>query len=161
MSYTKRTLENLSGLNRKARAKFEDFLAKAQPILARHGATAEVLSGLRSYAQQAALYAQGRTKPGRVVTNARPGSSWHNYGLAIDLGIFRNGVYLDEKNPGMADRIYKELGALAVSLGIEWAGNWKTFQETPHFQYRPGISSIKEAKDRFLSRGMDVQKMLA
>jgi len=93
MNWSKRTLENLSGLNRKARAKFEDFLARAQPILAKHGATAEVLSGLRSYQQQAALYAQGRTKPGKIVTNARPGSSWHNYGLAIDLGLFKAGVH--------------------------------------------------------------------
>jgi peptidoglycan L-alanyl-D-glutamate endopeptidase CwlK len=83
--YSKRTLENLSGLNRKARAKFEAFLSAAEPILTKHGVTFEVLSGLRSYAQQAALFAQGRTKPGKIVTNARPGSSWHNYGLAIDV----------------------------------------------------------------------------
>ena len=160
MNWSKRTLENLSGLNQKARAKFEDFLALAQPILARHGVTVEVISGLRSYQQQAALYAQGRTKPGRIVTNARPGSSWHNYGLAIDLGLFKAGVYLDEKNPRLADKVYAELGALAKSMGIEWAGYWTTFKETPHFQYRPGIPSITAAKARLQAVGMDVQKML-
>jgi peptidoglycan L-alanyl-D-glutamate endopeptidase CwlK len=160
MEYSKRTLENLSGLNRKARAKFEQFLAAAQPILAKHEANAEVLSGLRSYQQQAALYAQGRTKPGKIVTNARPGSSWHNYGLAIDLGLFKNGVYLDAKNPRLSDRIYAELGQLAKSMGVEWAGYWTSFQETPHFQYRPGIASITAAKAKLQANGMDIQKMI-
>lgn len=159
-SMTKRTLESLAGLNKKARAKFETFLEAAQPILAKHGVTAEVISGLRSYAQQAALYAQGRSKPGRIVTKARAGSSWHNYGLAIDLGLFQNGVYLDEKKPAVADKVYAELGKLAVSQGIEWAGNWTSFTETPHFQYRPGIPSIAAAKTKLQENGMDVQKML-
>ena len=160
MEYSKRTLENLSSLNRKARAKFEQFLAAAQPILAKHGATAEVISGLRSYQQQAALYAQGRTKPGKIVTNARPGSSWHNYGLAIDLGLFKAGVYLDEKNPRFAGRIYSELGQLARSMGVEWAGYWTSFTETPHFQFRPGIASITAAKAKLQANGMDIQKMI-
>lgn len=161
MNYSKRTLENLAGLNKKARVKFEQFLEGAGPILIRYGATAEVISGLRSYQQQAALYAQGRTKPGKVVTNARPGSSWHNYGLAIDLGLFKNGVYLDAKNPRLSDRIYAELGAFAKTMGIEWAGYWTSFQETPHFQYCPGIASIAAAKEKLRANGMDVQKMLA
>lgn len=161
MEYSKRTLENLSGLNKKAKAKFESFLAAAQPILAKYGATAEVISGLRSYQQQAALYAQGRTKPGRIVTNARPGSSWHNYGLAIDLGLFKNNTYLDEKNPRLSDKIYAELGSLAQKMDIEWAGYWKSFTETPHFQFRPGITSITAASNKLKANGMDVQKMLA
>lgn len=161
MNHSKRTLENLASLNRKAREKFEAFLAAAQPILAKHGVTSEVISGLRSYQQQAALYAQGRTKPGKIVTNARPGSSWHNYGLAIDLGLFKDGKYLDSANPKLADKVYSELGALAKSMGIEWAGYWTSFQETPHFQFRPGLPSITAAKARLQAVGMDVQKMLA
>ena len=105
MNFSKRTLENLSGLNKKARAKLEPFVIAAQELVAKDGVTIEVISGLRSWAQQAALFAQGRTKPGRIVTKARPGSSWHNYGLAIDLGLFKNGVYLDEKNPGLASSL--------------------------------------------------------
>ena len=160
MNYSKRTLENLAGLNKKARVVFEQFLEGAGPILIRHGVTAEVISGLRSYQQQAALYAQGRTRPGGIVTNARPGSSWHNYGLAIDLGLFKNGVYLDAKNPRLADKVYAELGALAKTMGIEWAGYWTSFRETPHFQFRPGLPSIAAAKARLQAVGMDVQKML-
>jgi peptidoglycan L-alanyl-D-glutamate endopeptidase CwlK len=159
MNYSKRTLENLSGLNRKFRVKAEAFLTAAQPILTKHGVTAEVISGLRSWQQQAALFAQGRTKPGRIVTNARAGSSWHNYGLAIDLGLFAGGRYLDEASPARAQRIYRELGALAVSMDMEWAGNWKTFPEGPHFQWTAG-QTLAQLRAKMRSNGFDVQKLI-
>lgn len=159
MNYSKRTLENLAGLNKKFRAKAEAFLTAAQPIADKHGITIEVISGLRSWQQQAALYAQGRTKPGRIVTKARPGSSWHNYGLAIDLGLFASGKYLDEASPARAERIYRELGALAVSQGLEWAGNWKSFPEGPHFQWTAG-KSLAELRAAMESNGYDVQRLV-
>jgi peptidoglycan L-alanyl-D-glutamate endopeptidase CwlK len=157
---TKRTVENLAGLNAHARERIEELMEQAQPILAAAGVRLEVISGLRSWQQQAALYARGRTQPGRKVTNAPPGSSWHNYGLAVDFGIFRGATYLDEAEPRTTDRLYREIAVVARNLGIEWAGDWRTFQETPHFQYRPGIASIREAKDRFQFRGMSVARML-
>jgi len=43
-----------------------------------------IYCGFRSYEQQAALYSLGRSAPGRIVTKARPGESYHNYGLAFD-----------------------------------------------------------------------------
>lgn len=158
MSYSKRTLENLAGLHPKFKAKAEAFLAAAQPVLAKHGVTAEVISGLRSWKTQAALFAQGRTKPGRIVTKARPGSSWHNYGLAIDIGLFAGGKYLDEAAPARADKVYRDLGALAVSLGLEWAGNWKSFTESPHFQWTNG-NTLAGLSARMQEVGYDVQKL--
>jgi peptidoglycan L-alanyl-D-glutamate endopeptidase CwlK len=158
-SYTKRTLENLASLNRKFRVQAEAFLAASQPIAERHKITIEVISGLRSWAQQNALYAQGRTKPGRIVTKARAGSSWHNYGLAIDLGLFAGGKYLDSADPRRADRIYAELGKLAASMGIEWAGTWTSFTETPHFQNRYGMS-ISQARAKMESVNFDHQKIV-
>lgn len=159
MNFSKRTLENLSGLNKKARAKLEPFVLAAQELVAKDGVTIEVISGLRSWAQQAALFAQGRTKPGRIVTKARPGSSWHNYGLAIDLGLFKNGVYLDEKNSGLADKLYVRIGKLAAEQGIEWAGTWKSFQETPHFQITFGLT-LAEARRRMEFNNFDIQKIV-
>jgi peptidoglycan L-alanyl-D-glutamate endopeptidase CwlK len=156
---TKRTIENLGSLNKKAAAKFEPFLVAAESAMAAKGVTVEVISGLRSWAAQAALYAQGRTKPGRIVTKARPGSSWHNYGLAIDLGLFKNGVYLDEKKPAEADKLYAEIGKIAAKLGIEWAGNWKTFTETPHFQVTFG-KTLAELREKMPAVGYDVNKLI-
>jgi len=156
---TKRTIENLGSLNKKAAAKFEPFIVAVESAMAAKGVTVEVISGLRSWAAQAALYAQGRTKPGRIVTKARPGSSWHNYGLAIDLGLFKNGVYLDEKKPAEADKLYAEIGKLAAAHGIEWAGNWKSFTESPHFQIRFG-KSLSELQEKMRSINFDVQKLI-
>jgi peptidoglycan L-alanyl-D-glutamate endopeptidase CwlK len=156
---TKRTIENLGSLNRKALAKIEPFLVEAEAAMSARGISIEVISGLRSWAAQAALYAQGRTKSGRIVTKARPGSSWHNFGLAIDLGLFRNGVYLDEKRPVDADRFYAEIGRIAAKHGVEWAGNWKSFTETPHFQVTFGLT-LATARERMIAANYDVQKVV-
>lgn len=156
---TKRTLENLASLNRKARAKLEPFLLAAEELLAAEGVTVEVISGLRSWEQQAALYAQGRTRPGKIVTKARPGSSWHNYGLAMDLGLFKGGRYLDEGAPATAAKLYARLGSLAGALGIEWAGTWRSFPEGPHFQWTGGLT-LAEARRRMEANNYDHQKIL-
>lgn len=156
---TKRTIENLGSLNKKALAKLEPFVTAAEQAMEKHGVKVEVISGLRSWAAQAALFAQGRTKPGHIVTKARPGSSWHNYGLAIDLGLFSNGVYLDEVDPKRADRLYQEIGAIASRMGVEWAGNWKSFTETPHFQVTFGLT-LSAARQRLQEVNLDIQKLL-
>lgn len=153
---TKRTVENMGSLNKKARPKLEAFLVDAEQAMAVHGVRVEVISGLRSWGQQAELYAQGRTKPGRIVTKARPGSSWHNYGLAIDLGLFRGGVYLDEADPKLTAKLYAELGKLAAAMGIEWAGTWKSFPEGPHFQWNGGLT-LADARKRMKAVNYDVQ----
>ncbi|MBB5037099.1 M15 family metallopeptidase [Prosthecobacter dejongeii] len=158
VGFSKRTLENLSGLNDRAQVKLEGFVAAAQKAMAKRGVMVEVISGLRSWPQQAALYAQGRTKPGKVVTNARPGSSWHNYGLAIDLGLFKGGIYLDEKNPKLARQLYAELGQLAASMNVEWAGTWKSFPEGPHFQTPFGLT-LAAARAQMQRNGLNVQRL--
>jgi peptidoglycan L-alanyl-D-glutamate endopeptidase CwlK len=156
---TKRTIENLGSLNKKALAKLEPFIVQVELMLTPKGVTVEVISGLRSWAAQAALYASGRTKPGTIVTKAKPGSSWHNYGLAIDLGLFKGGVYLDEKKPAEADKLYAEIGRIAEVNGIEWAGHWKSFQETPHFQITFGLT-LADVRARMEAKGYDIQKLI-
>lgn len=95
------------------------------------GITIKVISGLRTYEEQDELYAQGRTKRGRRVTNARGGYSNHNFGIAFDIGVFDGSSYVPESPK------YKAVGALGVELGLEWGGNWKTIKDEPHFQLRP------------------------
>jgi peptidoglycan LD-endopeptidase CwlK len=73
----------------------------------------------------------GRTKPGKVVTNARGGYSNHNFGIAFDIGVFEGSRYLPD------DPKYKAVGALGIDLGLEWGGNWKGFTDQPHYQLRP------------------------
>ena len=100
-------------------------------------------SGLRTFAEQDALYAKGRTSPGSVVTNARAGESWHNYGVAFDVA-FDDGKGVptweeyDMNGNGIDD--WDEIGKIGVSIGLEWGGNWKEFLDRPHFQYTFGKS---------------------
>jgi peptidoglycan L-alanyl-D-glutamate endopeptidase CwlK len=95
------------------------------------GVTIKIISGLRTYQEQDALYAQGRTTPGDKVTNAKGGQSNHNFGIAFDIGVFEGNKYLSDSPK------YKTVGILGVDLGLEWGGNWKTITDQPHFQLRP------------------------
>jgi peptidoglycan L-alanyl-D-glutamate endopeptidase CwlK len=105
-----------------------------------------IISGTRTYAEQNLLYAQGRTRPGDKVTNARGGASNHNFGIAWDIGIFINGKYLDDGPQ------YKKAAALAlaVTTGLEWGGNWTTIIDRPHYQLLTG-KTIKEVRELFES----------
>ena len=95
------------------------------------GIKIKIISGLRSFAEQNELYAQGRDKPGKIVTKARGGYSNHNFGLAFDIGVFEGANYLQESVK------YKAVGAIGLDIGLEWGGNWKTVVDQPHFQLRP------------------------
>jgi peptidoglycan LD-endopeptidase CwlK len=108
---------------------------------AQHGITIKILSGLRSYAEQDALYAKGRTAPGPKVTNARAGYSNHNFGIAFDIGVFEGTRYLADSPK------YKAIGALGMDLGLEWGGSWKTIVDQPHYQLRPAWAATMRERD--------------
>ena len=92
-------------------------------------------STYRDYEAQDALYAQGRTAPGSIVTNAKGGESFHNFRCAVDVVPVVGGkaVWND-------DELWARIGQLGKAAGLEWAGNWKTFTEKPHFQYTGGLT---------------------
>ncbi|ARP44611.1 Peptidoglycan L-alanyl-D-glutamate endopeptidase CwlK (plasmid) [Geobacillus thermodenitrificans] len=98
-----------------------------------------ITQGLRTIEEQNRLYAQGRTKPGRIVTNARGGYSYHNFGLAFDFCVCNvvNGKLVTSWN---LDQRWFRVGQLGKSLGLEWGGDWKSFKDYPHFQYTFGLS---------------------
>ena len=118
---------NIATLHPRVRPFARALIEKA----AGQGIVIKVISAMRTYAEQDDLFAQGRTKPGKIVTNARGGFSNHNFGIAFDVGVFEGGKYLDDSPK------YKAAGALGTDLGLEWGGNWKTIQDEPHFQLRP------------------------
>ena len=94
-------------------------------------------SGYRSAKEQNALYAQGRSEPGQVVTNAKAGQSYHNYGLAVDFVIIHNNktdydLNTDRNRNDIPD--WQELGELGKALGFEWGGDWNSFPDYPHLQ---------------------------
>jgi peptidoglycan L-alanyl-D-glutamate endopeptidase CwlK len=95
-----------------------------------------VTQGLRTMDEQAALYAQGRTAPGQVVTNAKPGSSWHNFGLAFDVAVVVNGKPTWPSDQTLWDKI----GELGKAQGLVWGGDFQSFKDMPHFQYTGGLT---------------------
>ena len=119
-------------------------LSKVSPVLQRRGllfiaaaaadgVTVQIVQGLRTFAEQDALYAIGRTKKGKRVTNARGGQSMHNYGLALDFAPVVGGeISWDEKH-------YASFGKYADAAGLEWGGRWK-FVDLPHVQDDEGMT---------------------
>lgn len=105
------------------------------------GIRIKVISALRTYEEQDKLYAQGRTAPGAVVTNAKAGQSNHNFGIAFDVGVFEGNKYLGDSPK------YKAVGALGIELGLEWGGNWKSIVDQPHFQLRPTWAAEMSERD--------------
>ncbi len=125
------------------------------------GIVCRFTSTYRTRAEQNALYAQGRTdKTKPIVTMAKAGESYHNYGLAIDICLIKNGVEAswdfskDWDGDGVADLM--EVIHIFQMNGWEWAGNWKTFKEKPHVQKTFGktimqlINSATFTQDNFV-----------
>ena len=106
------------------------------------GLNAKIISGTRTYAEQDALYQQGRFgNPGKKVTNAQGGESNHNFGIAWDLGLFAaDGAYLQD------DKSYRQAAKVALSPQLEWGGEWKTFVDNPHYQLKIGFEMAELRK---------------
>lgn len=101
-------------------------------------AQVRISQGLRTFEEQNELYAIGRTKAGKKVTNAKAGQSIHNYGLAVDIVLIIDGktaswdTAKDWDNDGVAD--WYECVKIFAKYGWDWGGNWKTFKDLPHFE---------------------------
>lgn len=97
-----------------------------------------IVQGLRSFQEQEALYAIGRTRAGKKVTNAKAGQSIHNYVLAVDicLMIDKKIASWDNAKDWDNDRVsdWYECVKIFAKYGWDWGGNWKTFKDLPHFE---------------------------
>jgi len=91
----------------------------------------------RDHESQNALYAQGRTTNGPIVTNARGGQSMHNFRCAVDVVPLRNGKPIWTTQ----DPVWARVGALGEAAGLDWSGRWQgKLKEMAHFQYTGGLS---------------------
>lgn len=137
----------ITDLHPKVAVMAAEFVQKCAAV----GIDVIITSTYRDNEAQAALYAQGRTAPGKRVTNARPGQSWHNWKLAFDFvplrygkpvwGTTGNGI---DENPADDDKddleLWMRCAMIAESIGLEWAGRWKSFKEMAHCQYTGGLT---------------------
>lgn len=126
-------------------------------MLEQEGIDIRVVQALRSWSEQDALYAQGRTAPGNIVTNCRGGHSYHNFGMAVDC------VPDDPSHPGYqpdwnaAHPTWKRMETVGQSLGLDSGATWRTFPDAPHFQLTgrfPEGAPDDEVRQLFKDGGM-------
>lgn len=141
-----RLVEAIRVLDTLFRARFPgDFLRVAQ--------------GLRTWEEQAAIYAQGRDANGKVinkrmvVSNAPPGHSQHNFGLAVDLIPF---TLLQQPGWASTSPLWEELGEMGEGLKLTWGGRWRT-PDLPHFQIQGKwpVSPNDAQRQTFVAGGFD------
>jgi peptidoglycan L-alanyl-D-glutamate endopeptidase CwlK len=144
-NFDARTEKNLSTLEPKAQILFRGFITEAKGIAAKHGCEYIGISGNRTFAEQDALYAK-RPK----VTNARGGQSNHNFGLAMDFGVFQGSNYLDNDNPKLAEKVHRAVSKIADKYSIEWGGSWDSFKDYPHFEAKSPLSMVHK-RERVLA----------
>jgi peptidoglycan L-alanyl-D-glutamate endopeptidase CwlK len=132
-----RSLDDLLPL---VRQRVEAFIKAAQAS----GIDLLVTSTYRDNESQNALYSQGRTTAGKIVTNAKAGQSFHNYRCAVDVVPIINGKPVWDTSY----QVWQTIGRLGKEAGLEWAGDWVKFKEYPHFQYTSGftLAELKQQK---------------
>ncbi|KAB7671293.1 M15 family metallopeptidase [Bacillus sp. B1-b2] len=121
-------------LNETVKNKMNSLIEQVEEV----GIRIIITEDYRSIEEQDRLYEQGRSTEGNIVTNAKGGESYHNYGLAIDFALLDiNGNVIwdmnyDGNGNGKADWI--EVVNTAKKLGFEWGGDWANFKDYPHLQ---------------------------
>lgn len=158
-----RTLKNISTLEanfqRKARQWLEEMIQTGiRPL---------VYCGLRTMEEQAALYAIGRSKPGKIVTKARPGESYHNYGLAFDWVCMKQTAGTDLFEADWDDETAFKLGErVGVTFGLK-AISWETghLQDVRYDSWRdipqadsPGAKIAERNRRAIQSRKVSIRR---
>jgi len=136
------SLERVGLLHPKIRQSVKNLIEAAEAKLP--NTAIRIVQGIRTFPEQQALYDQGRSKPGKIVTNAKPGQSFHNFGLAIDFAILydkdKNGIYetlswdtlKDMDKDGEAD--WMEVVDIFEDAGYTWGGRWSSIKDNPHLE---------------------------
>ncbi|WAX17111.1 L-alanyl-D-glutamate peptidase [Parabacteroides phage PF672P1] len=136
-NFSTRSLNNLKGIHPDL-VKVMNEAIKDSPV------DFTITNGVRTVSEQAALYAQGRTKPGKIVTHVDGVNKKSNhqirpdgYGYAVDLYPFKNGSVQVNDADGLkviAAHIKKVANKLGVN--VQWGGDWISFKDFPHFELK-------------------------
>jgi peptidoglycan L-alanyl-D-glutamate endopeptidase CwlK len=135
------SIQRINTLHPAIREKIKAMYLYANNYLLPIGVRLRITQALRTIEEQNALYAQGRTMPGKIVTNAKGGESNHNYGIAIDICIL-----IDKDNNGTFETVDWDINSMHFQRvkdyfkkqGLLWGGDWKSFKDYPHFEYPTG-----------------------
>jgi peptidoglycan LD-endopeptidase CwlK len=127
------SIQRLQLLHPKVRSIFQGFIEDAENGL---NLTIRITQGLRTFAEQEEIYEQGRSKPGKIVTWSPPGTSYHNYGLAIDVVPYdEDGVFLNWNFD------YTKLYDYSNKYKLTWGGNFPSGKkDIDHYENTFGIN---------------------
>lgn len=133
---------------------YQPFAAKVVELQHRLDFQVRITQALRSYQEQELLFEQGRSLPGKVVTNAKPGWSWHSYGLAVDMCPLGQNTKLpdwNDKHP-----CWEKMIEVGEQLGLTCGALFRTFPDKPHFQLvgRFPVTPDDEVRSLYKSGGI-------
>ena len=132
----------------------QDKLYQLVELCEKKGIIIAIGECLRTVAEQDALYAQGRTTPGSVVTNAKGStySSMHQWGVAFDfylkMDVDGDGKTSDDSFNNSTG-LFEAVGQIGKSIGLEWGGDWKSIKDRPHFQLPDWGSTASKLKSTY------------
>ena len=134
---------NISRDTKVLHPELQEKIKKLKRECAKQGLIIGISECHRTVAEQNALYAKGRTAPGKKVTNAKGSdfSSMHQWYVAFDF--YRNdgkGAYNN------SDKFFNKVGKIGKKIGLEWGGSWTSIHDMPHFQLKQWGSSTKKLK---------------
>jgi len=131
------TQSKIALLHPKIRDEVKTLIDKAQALISPH-LTIRIVQGLRTIDEQNKLYAQGRTTAGKIVTNAKGGSSYHNYGTAFDFAFLVDGkeISWDTKKDWDGDHVsdWMEVVKVFKDAGYTWGGDFSSIVDMPHLE---------------------------
>jgi len=114
------------------------LIEKVSKVLAAMGALGfpmRICQGVRTAAEQQALYAQGRTAPGHIVTNCDGVKTKSNhqaqadgYGHAVDCCFVGADPWTGP---------FEVYGAAGQALGLRWGGTFSSLPDRPHLELPP------------------------
>lgn len=144
-----RSRKTILTLDPKAVERFTDFTLYAKAVAAAMGCEYVAICGHRSWEEQDELY---KRKP--PVTRARGGESNHNFGIAVDYGVFqgRGQIYCDDSKPQLARRVHLACAAHARACGLEWGGDWPRFRDFPHYEIETNLT-MAQMRELYREKG--------
>ena len=157
IQFDERSEATLATLDPKAQPMFRQFLCLAKATAATFGCDYCLISGYRSWAEQDALYAQGRKTDGPIVTHAAGGYSFHNFKISGDAGVFFGKLYMDGGTPAQqakAHQVHAACAQHAAACGLLCGASWKSMPDEPHYQVDVGHDSPTAAdRANFQAKG--------
>lgn len=121
----------------------QGYARELQEKCEKQGLRIKITDTLRTKAEQNALYAQGRTAPGQIVTNAKYPQSNHCWGIAFDFCRDDGRGAFDD-----SDGFFSKVGQVGKSIGLSWGGDWTSFKDKPHFEYT-GFGKWRDLQNKY------------